>query len=99
MFPWFPFPHNFARDRAHKKIGRTYMDLIEKRRANPDSKTENDMIWNLMNRSYKDGRALTDKEIAHIMIALLMAGQHTSMATSAWAILHLAEQPDLMEQL
>ncbi|RPA71787.1 lanosterol 14 alpha demethylase [Ascobolus immersus RN42] len=99
MFPWFPFPHNFARDRAHKKIARTYMDLVEKRRANPDSKSENDMIWNLMNKTYKDGRPLTDKEIAHIMIALLMAGQHTSMSTSCWAILHLAEQPDLVEAL
>ena len=44
---------------------------------------------------YKDGRTLGDREIAHIMIALLMAGQHTSSATSSWTLLHLASRPDV----
>ena len=55
-----------------------------------------DMIWNLMNQQYKDGRPTTDTEVAHMMIALLMAGQHTSMATSAWTILHLGAKPEYM---
>jgi sterol 14-demethylase len=54
------------------------------------------MIGALMNEcKYKDGRALGDREVAHIMIALLMAGQHTSSATSSWALLHLASRPDV----
>jgi sterol 14-demethylase len=53
------------------------------------------MIAALLNQHYKDGRALSDREVAHIMIALLMAGQHTSSATSSWALLHLADSPEV----
>lgn len=54
-----------------------------------------DMLAALMDQKYKSGRTLSDREIAHIMIALLMAGQHTSSATSAWALLHAAARPDV----
>lgn len=53
------------------------------------------MLTALQNQEYKTGKPLTDKQIAHIMIALLMAGQHTSAATGSWAILHLGDRPDL----
>jgi sterol 14-demethylase len=53
------------------------------------------MIAALLNQNYKDGRPLSDREVAHIMIALLMAGQHTSSATSSWALLHLADSPEI----
>lgn len=53
------------------------------------------MLTALQNNEYKSGEPLTDKQIAHIMIALLMAGQHTSAATGSWAILHLGQRPDL----
>jgi sterol 14-demethylase len=53
------------------------------------------MIAALLNQKYRNGTALRDHEIAHIMIALLMAGQHTSSATGSWALLHLAANPDV----
>lgn len=53
------------------------------------------MIASLMTQKYRAGRALKDHEIAHIMIALLMAGQHTSSATGAWALLHIADKPEI----
>lgn len=53
------------------------------------------MIAALMTQSYKNGRSLQEREIAHIMIALLMAGQHTSSATGSWALLHIAADPEL----
>jgi sterol 14-demethylase len=53
------------------------------------------MISALMQQSYRDGRPLHDEEMAHIMIALLMAGQHTSSTTSSWTLLHLAANPDI----
>ena len=49
----------------------------------------------LMKQRYRDGTALRDHEIAHIMIALLMAGQHTSSSSLAWVILHIAARPDI----
>jgi len=52
-----------------------------------------------MQQTYRDGRPLHDTEMAHIMIALLMAGQHTSSTTSSWALLHLAANPDVADAL
>jgi sterol 14alpha-demethylase len=53
------------------------------------------MIEALMKQSYRNSTPLMDHEIAHIMIALLMAGQHTSSASGSWALLHLANNPDV----
>lgn len=53
------------------------------------------MIAALINQKYRSGKSLRDHEIAHIMIALLMAGQHTSSATGSWALLHLADREDV----
>lgn len=53
------------------------------------------MMSALMHQTYKNGRELSEREIAHIMIALLMAGQHTSSATSSWTLLHIADNPEI----
>ena len=53
------------------------------------------MIAALMQQKYRSGRLLNDKEVAHMMIAILMAGQHTSSATGSWTLLHLAHNPDV----
>jgi sterol 14-demethylase len=53
------------------------------------------MITALMHQTYKDGREMSEREIAHLMIAMLMAGQHTSSATLSWALLHVADNPDV----
>jgi sterol 14-demethylase len=87
-----------------------------------DVQHEHDMLASLSTQTYKDGRPLSDREIAHMMsvffndsrkfyislkmlthrlptsplrIALLMAGQHTSSATSSWTLLELASRPDV----
>ena len=56
---------------------------------------DHDMIAALLEQSYRNGEKLKDHEIAHIMIALLMAGQHTSSATGSWTLLHLAHSPEI----
>lgn len=53
------------------------------------------MIAALMQQEYRDGTPLKDHEIAHIMIALLMAGQHTSSASGSWTLLHLAHNREV----
>ena len=99
MLPLAPLPHNRKRDRAQKKMAQTYMDIIRERRKAGGNKLEQDMIWNLMSCSYKDGTPVPDQEIAHMMIALLMAGQHSSSSSSAWIILRLATRPGIQEEL
>lgn len=99
LLPWAPLPHNRKRDAAHKRMRAIYMDIIQERRKSDTEKEGSDMIWNLMRCTYKDGRPIPDKEIAHMMITLLMAGQHTSSSASTWIMLHLASEPKITEEL
>lgn len=100
LFPWFPFPANKRRDHAQRTMAQFYMNIVKKRRASvADGIEHSDMIWNLMDRTYKDGRSVSDRDVAHMMIALLMAGQHTSMATTSWMLLHASDQPNLVKDL
>lgn len=99
MLPSAPLPHNRKRDAAQKKMASLYTDIIRERRARGEKKDSEDMVWNLMASTYKDGTPLSDTEIAHMMIALLMAGQHSSASTGSWIILRLATRPDLIDQL
>jgi len=79
LFPWFPFPQNKRRDHAQRTMAQFYMEKINKRRAdekNDEVQERSDMMWNLMNCSYKDGRKVPDKEVAHMMIALVSFIMH-----------------------
>lgn len=88
VFSHLPLDNYRKRDHAQRTISATYMSLIKERRANNDIQ-DRDLIDTLMKSStYKDGTKMTDKEIANLLIGVLMGGQHTSAATSAWAILH-----------
>lgn len=98
MLHWAPLPHNRARDHAQRTVAKTYMEIIEQRRAGKGEE-KLDIMWQLMQSSYKDGTPVPDREIAHMMIALLMAGQHSSSSTSSWIMLRLASRPDIQEEL
>ncbi|KAJ5125890.1 Cytochrome P450 [Penicillium atrosanguineum] len=99
MLPWAPLPHNRKRDIAHARMREIYLQIIHERRATGEQETKKDMIWNLMRCVYRDGHTIPDKEIAHMMITLLMAGQHSSSAISCWIMLRLASEPEMTEKL
>ena len=99
MLPWAPLPHNRKRDYAQNKMAQTYLEIIKARREAGSKRDADDMIWNLMSSVYKNGTPVPDVEVAHMMIALLMAGQHSSSSTSAWILLRLATRPDILEEL
>ncbi|KAH3669431.1 hypothetical protein OGAPHI_001552 [Ogataea philodendri] len=99
VFPNLPLPSYKRRDNAHNVISDTYMRLITRRKEENDIQ-DRDLIDALMkNSTYKDGTSMTDKEIANLLIGVLMGGQHTSASTSAWFLLHLGERPDLQNEL
>ncbi|KAF8273285.1 cytochrome P450 [Lactarius quietus] len=99
MFPNLPLESYRKRDRAQKKMADFYIKIIQARKEGMSNNDEPDMISALMGQTYRNGTPLPDHEIAHIMIALLMAGQHTSSATAAWALLHLADHPEIAEEV
>lgn len=98
MMPWAPLPRNRKRDAAQVKMREVYMEIIKVRRKGEHVETD-DMISNLMGCTYKNGTPCPDKEIAHMMITILMAGQHSSSAISSWVMLRLAAHPEIMEEL
>lgn len=100
LFPWLPLPQNYRRDAANAKMRAVYMELINQRRKEgPKADADPDMITNLMSSSYRDGTPVPDKEVAHMMITLLMGGQHSSSSASAWIMLRLAAHPHITEEL
>ncbi|KAI1625340.1 cytochrome P450 [Exophiala viscosa] len=99
MFPWLPIPINRRRDRAQKVMAGLYTDIIRRRRTTGNETDSHDMLWALMDARYKDGTAIPDEEIANLMIALLMGGQHNTAASGTWVMLHLAHRPHLIEEL
>ncbi|KAK9237703.1 cytochrome P450 [Lipomyces kononenkoae] len=99
VFPNIPIPATFRRDAAQKKVSDTYMELIRERRQTGDF-SELDIINTFLKEAiYKDGVRMTDREIANMQIGILMGGQHTSAATSTWALLHIGADPELREAL
>ncbi|KAF2148599.1 cytochrome P450 [Myriangium duriaei CBS 260.36] len=99
MLPWVPLPHNRKRDLAQKKMANIYMNIIKDKREAPPNDHDGSLIRELMDCRYKDGSAMQDHEIAHMMIALLMAGQHSSSSTISWVVLRLASRPDIQDEL
>ncbi|KAH7362723.1 cytochrome P450 CYP51F1 [Plectosphaerella cucumerina] len=97
LFHWAPLPWNRARDRAQRAISKIFTEIIQERRANGVYGV--DPVSHLMRSTYKDGTPVPDHEIAHMMIALLMAGQHSSASTSAWVLLRLAQNPAVVQHL
>ncbi|XP_037746653.1 lanosterol 14-alpha demethylase [Chelonia mydas] len=93
---WLPLPSFRRRDRAHREIKNIFYKVIQKRRQSGDR--EDDMLQTLLDVTYKDGRLLTDDEIAGMLIGLLLAGQHTSSTTSAWLGFFLARDKSIQEQ-
>nr|GFD58045.1 sterol 14-demethylase [Tanacetum cinerariifolium] len=85
--------HNRARDNARETMIKLYSGIVRRRRSGEAKRKEgeHDMIWHLMDCKYKDGTEIPEHEVAGIMIALLMAGQHSSSSTIAWILLRLAQ--------
>uniref|UniRef100_A0A8C9U4V3 Lanosterol 14-alpha demethylase n=1 Tax=Scleropages formosus TaxID=113540 RepID=A0A8C9U4V3_SCLFO len=93
---WLPLPSFRRRDRAHREIKNIFFKVIQKRRESPQE--EDDILQTLIDATYKDGRPLSNNEIAGMLIGLLLAGQHTSSTTSAWMGFFLARDKAVQER-
>merc|ERR1719420_1655519 len=89
FFPNLPLPGMRARDRARKRMDEIFDAIIEARRRNPGADEHHDVVQTLMEASYEDGQRLPNSHIVGLMVALLLAGQHTSNVTGSWLGAHL----------
>jgi cytochrome P450 len=73
-------------------------NLIVKRRNS--GVAQNDLCGQLMGaRDPETGRLLSDEDLVDMLLTLVAAGHETSANALSWAILCLAEAPDIQERL
>eukprot|EP01147_Barroeca_monosierra_P000814 gene814-4096_t len=104
FFPtWIPFPSFVRRDKAHIELKKRFGKVIAIRRASGNVRAgRTDLMETFMTVPYKkvlNGRTMTDNEVAGMLIALLMAGQHTSSTVSSWLISFVCTVTGLLDQL
>ncbi|EAZ39725.1 hypothetical protein OsJ_24164 [Oryza sativa Japonica Group] len=99
LLPYLPIPAHRRRDRARQRLGEIITEVIRLRRnssrgAAGTDENNDDMLQCLINSRYKDGCAMTDAEIAGLVVALMFAGKHTSSGVSIWTGVHLLSNPN-----
>ncbi|PWA03462.1 hypothetical protein BB558_000373 [Smittium angustum] len=95
LFEWLPLPSYYSCKTAHEELNRIFGKIIKNRRENP-REDYSDMLDVFMSYKYKNGNSLTDIQVTNMLIAILMAGQHTSSATTTWSLLNLANNRKLI---
>lgn len=98
IYPHLPIPSVRRRDRAQREMTELFLSIMKNRRSKNDYDNV-DVLQTLMDAEYKDGKKMSDKAVAHLLIALLMGGQHTSSTTATWALHYLAVNPQVTEKI
>ncbi|KAF0935573.1 hypothetical protein E2562_034756 [Oryza meyeriana var. granulata] len=92
FFPYLPTPAHRRRDRARARLEEIFSQIATARKSS--GRVEEDMLQELMDSRYGDGRATTDAEVTGLLLALLFAGQHTSSTVTVWTALSLLTHPE-----
>jgi len=99
FYPGLPLPAYRNRDNARRRLGQMFKAIINHRRKQDDNKEYDDVLWALMNATYPDGSTFSDSDIAGLLVALMLAGQHTSNVTSTWMAIYTLSNPDIKRKL
>jgi len=97
FFPSLPLPTYRDRDLARRKLGTMFNAILKERRQ--AGFRGDDIMQVLMDGRLDDGSALTDEEIVGNLIALMIAGQHTSNITSCWTTINILSRPEVLSKL
>uniref|UniRef100_A0A0E0NDX6 Obtusifoliol 14-alpha demethylase n=2 Tax=Oryza TaxID=4527 RepID=A0A0E0NDX6_ORYRU len=92
FFPYLPTPGHRRRDKARAKLGEIFSQIVKTRKMS--GRVEDDMLQDLIDSTYGDGRATTDTEVTGLLVALLFAGHHTSSTVAVWTALRLLTHPE-----
>jgi sterol 14-demethylase len=96
-FPHLPLPKFRRRDAARTRIQDVVRALLDARRADPAP--PDDLLQSLTTMRYGDGTAMTETEIAGVVIGTIFAGHHTSAGTAAWLLIELLRHPSLLAEV
>ncbi len=95
--PYLPLPSFRRRDAARKRLVKRVEAILERRLA--AGERPDDGLQTLIDSTYKDGDRLGAHEITGILIAIMMAGHHTSAGTASWVFLELLRHPEALERV
>ena len=88
------------RDIARARLSELIGERVTKRKeALARGEEFHDMFQHYLDATYADGAALTDHEIAGMVVWFMFAGHHTSGNTSSWVLVELARHPELMAEI
>lgn len=96
IWPNFPIPEHWHRDRARREIEPFFQAEIDRIRVN--SQGRHSFLGSLLQEQY-DGTILPDSEITGLCIAAHFGGMHNSSITSAWILLRCAQDKHLYHRL
>jgi sterol 14-demethylase len=95
LFPYAPLPTTRRRDKAHARLSKIFTKVVRSRRSS--IRLEEDVLQNLIDSRYKDGRPTTDAEVTGLIFVILFAGKHTSSTASTWTGARLLSHPWCLE--
>lgn len=95
--PHLPLPAFRRRDLARVRLVER-VDAILERRKRTGERPE-DGLQALLESQYKTGEHLSAHEITGILIAIMMAGHHTSAGTGTWTLVELMRNPEVLTKL
>lgn len=82
LFPYAPTLATCRRNMARTKLSELFANIVRSRKSS--KRVEEDVLQNLVDSHYKDGRPTTEAEVIGMIMSLMFAGKHTSSATSTW---------------
>ena len=97
LYPNAPLPSFRRRDAARAELVKMVDRIISERKQL--SEPPDDGLQTLLDTRYKNGEALTAHEITGILIALMLAGHHTSAGTATWVIVELLRNPQYFAEV
>lgn len=92
FLPYLPTPGHRRRDRARARLEEIFSGIARLRRSSStggEDERDHDMLQDLLDARYRDGRGTTEAEVTGLLVALLFAGHHTSVTVTTWTAARL----------
>jgi cytochrome P450 len=95
--PFIPTPRNLRLARVIRRLDRLVYGMIAERRAQPSAHP--DLLSLLLAARDPDGRGMSDRQVRDEVMTALLAGHETTANVVAWALILLADAPEVRAQL
>ena len=97
MPDWVPTASNLRFRQVAKRMQDLISSIVQQRRASEEDTT--DLLSMLLQARDEDGQPMSDQQLQHEIMTLLIAGHETTANALTWALYLLAQHPDIEEQL